>query len=147
MSSENRFTMLSAVHVFLMRGDNVLLLRRFNTGYEDGNYSVVAGHLDGNERVLEAAMRETREEAGVELDPAAMRVAGIMHRLSNDERIDFFVTAEQWTGEITNAEPHKCDDLRWFATDDLPANVIPYIRRAIILTGDGVWFDSFGWDG
>ena len=41
----NRFSLPSAVHLFLLRGDEVLLLRRYNTGYEDGKYSVVAGHL------------------------------------------------------------------------------------------------------
>ncbi|MCA9833820.1 MAG: NUDIX domain-containing protein [Thermomicrobiales bacterium] len=144
--SGDRFTFLAAVHVLLMRGNKVLLLRRFNTGYEDGNYSVPAGHLDGDEQVIDAAIRETREEAGVELDPVFSRVAGIMHRISNDERIDFFVVAEKWAGEIHNAEPHKCDDLCWFSTDNLPENVVPYVRRAIELTGDGVWFESFGWE-
>ena len=35
-----------AVHLFFLRDDQILLLRRFNTGYEDGKYSVVAGHLE-----------------------------------------------------------------------------------------------------
>ena len=40
----DRFTVPVAVHLFLRDGDRILLLRRFNTGYEDGNYSVIAGH-------------------------------------------------------------------------------------------------------
>ena len=44
-----RFRMVVAVHLFLLQNGNILLLRRFRTGYEDGNYSVIAGHLDGSE--------------------------------------------------------------------------------------------------
>jgi len=46
----------SACHLFLRRDDQILLLRRFNTGYEDGNYSVIAGHIAHGEDVI-AAMR------------------------------------------------------------------------------------------
>jgi 8-oxo-dGTP diphosphatase len=89
--SKNRFTMPVAVHLFLLKGTEILLLRRYNTGYEDGNYSVPAGHLDGNEEVLSAAIREAKEECGIDIRPEDLYVAGIMHRRSADERIDFFV--------------------------------------------------------
>jgi 8-oxo-dGTP diphosphatase len=143
--TEQRFQLKAAVHLFLLRDNELLMLRRFNTGYEDGKYSVVAGHLDGGEEVKTAAIREAREEAGIELDPSALEVVGVMHRKSNDERVDFFVTARQWSGVIENREPDKCDDLRWFDLDNLPANTIPYIRRAVDQFQQGKWFDSYGW--
>jgi 8-oxo-dGTP pyrophosphatase MutT (NUDIX family) len=96
------FKVVAAVHLFLIRDGQVLLLRRFNTGYEDGQYSVIAGHLDGGEEVTAAMRREAREEAGIELAPEDLRVVGIMHRKSTEERIDFFLTATEWAGEITN---------------------------------------------
>ena len=72
-------------------------------------------------------------------------VVQVMHRLTDDERIDFFLRASVWTGEIKNMEPHKCDDLAWHPIDDLPDNLIPYVRRAIDNYRKGIWFDSFGW--
>jgi 8-oxo-dGTP diphosphatase len=140
-----RATFISAVHLFLIRENQVLLLRRCNTGYEDGNYSVPAGHLDGGEQVIEAASREAGEEVGVEISPHDIDVVGVMHRVSDDERIDFFVACSQWSGEPRNLEPEKCDELRWANLDDLPENVIPYVRRAIETYRAGRWFESFGW--
>lgn len=134
------------VHVVFFRRGDVLLLRRFNTGYEDGNYSVPAGHLEGEETVVQAAIREVREEIGVELAQDEVTVAGTMHRKSGDERVDFFVIASSWTGEPSNCEPEKCDELRWYARDALPANTIPYIRRALQNCSSGrLWFEEFGW--
>jgi 8-oxo-dGTP pyrophosphatase MutT (NUDIX family) len=120
--------------------------RRFQTGYEDGNYSVVAGHLEGNETVAVAASREALEEVGIEISPDDVRVVGVMHRRSTDERVDWFVLCERWAGEVRNTEPTKCDELRWVDPDRLPRNTIPYVRRAIDNFRAGRWFDSFGWD-
>lgn len=52
------------VHILLLEADNLLMLRRFNTGFEDGNFSLVAGHLEGDETVHQAAVREIAEEVG-----------------------------------------------------------------------------------
>jgi 8-oxo-dGTP diphosphatase len=133
------------VHMFFFRGEQVLLIRRYRTGYMDGHYSVPAGHLDGNEPVRLAAVREAREEIGVRLDPQDIAFAGVFHRREGDERVDFFVHVRRWSGEPVNAEPEKCDELRWAEVDDLPENTIPYVRRAIENFRAGVPFEEFGW--
>ena len=129
--SKKRFQMPVAVHLLLIRKGKILLLRRFNTGYEDGNYSVVAGHLDGNEDVKSAMIREAREEAGIDIKPNNIQIVGVIHRKSEGERIDFFLAADSWYNEIVNMEPKKCDDLSWLEIDNLPINIIPYVKRAI----------------
>ena len=134
-----------AVHLFIFRGEQVLLLRRFNTGYEDGNYSIPAGHLDGGEPVRAAMVREAREELGVEIAPRDLVFAGVFHRKSDDERVDFFLAARQWSGTPQNKEPDKCDQIKWFPVDALPENVIPYVRRALENYLAGISFDEFGW--
>lgn len=134
-----------AVHLFFIRQRQVLLLRRFNTGYEDGNYNVVAGHVEAGETVTQAAVREAEEEVGVTITLQDLDVVQVMHRKSEDERVDFFILIKQWSGEIFNHEPQKCDDLAWFALDRLPANIIPYVKRALENYRNAIFYSEFGW--
>ena len=134
-----------AVHLLLVRDGQILMLRRYNTGYEDGNYSVVAGHIDSGEEFKTAMIREAREEAGIEISSGDLAVMGVMHLKEDEEYIYFFLHTSHYFGQVVNMEPHKCDDLSWFDIDDLPPNTIPYVRRAIQNYRDGVWFDSLGW--
>ena len=139
MNQRARFPV--TVHLFFFRGDQILLIRRFNTGFADGQYSVPAGHLDGQE----AAVREALEEVGVQIEEGDIHYSSVMHRLEGDERVDFFVHVQNWDGEIVNAEPEKCDEICWVNVEELPANTIPYIRRALQNHQDGIKFDEYGW--
>ena len=121
-----RFKTVTAVHLFLIHNAKILLLRRFQTGYEDGNYSVIAGHIEGDEEIVAAMAREAWEEVSIRIQPEQLEVIGVMHRKAMDERIDFFLSADTWEGEIVNAEPTKCDEVAWFDLDKLPVNTIPY---------------------
>lgn len=133
-------------HTFLLRSGSVLLLRRANTGFEDGNYGPVGGHLEGGESVKQTAIRECREEIGVEIDQADLKVVGVTHYNSpTGEGIDFFLSTSQWRGEpYPRAE---CDDLQWCPLNALPENTIPFVRRAIEHhLRSGLWFDEIGWE-
>jgi len=143
MSQRARFPV--TVHLFFLRANQILLIRRFQTGYADGQYSVPAGHLDGNETVIAAAAREAQEEVGVQIEPQDIHYSSSMHRLEGDERVDFFVYVQKWDGEPINAEPDKCDELLWTDVNTLPPNTIPYIKKALHNHRNGIKFDEFGW--
>ena len=141
-----RTTIVSAVHLFLVENDQILLLRRFNTGYGDGQYSVIARHLDGGEDVYSAMAREAKEEAGIDICRKSLEIVHCMHRQTeNDERVDWFFTCHKWNGEITNMEPHKCDELRWVGINDLPNNMVDYVGEAIANYKNGIKFSVYGW--
>jgi len=135
-----------AVHLFLLEDNKILLLKRFNTGYEDGNYSVIAGHIDGGEDVFHAMLREAKEETGIDIALHDLKIVQVMHRKKScEERIDYFFTCSNWSGNVGIMEPNKCDELLWVDMDNLPDNTIDYIRAAIDNYKADIPFSIFGW--
>lgn len=138
-----------ASYLLLIRDEKVLLLRRYNTGYRDGDYSVPAGHVEPGESFTKTMLREAAEEIGVTLKEADIKISHIMHRMNeykDRESIDTFFIAKEWTGEPKNTEPDKCDDLSWFSLSELPENTIPYIRKAIEDSLQGNLYSEYGWN-
>ncbi|MBW2273679.1 MAG: NUDIX domain-containing protein [Deltaproteobacteria bacterium] len=141
----------ATAHVLLLRGDEILLLRRLDRTGEEGPYDLVAGRLDGGETVTQAAMRSAFEEVGVTLAADRLRVAGVMHRLSEDEQlpagehIDFFVVASEWSDKPRNRQPERCSEMHWFALDALPRTLVPFVRAGIENHRRGVSYSEFGW--
>jgi 8-oxo-dGTP diphosphatase len=140
-----RFKLVPESHLILVRDQEVLLLRRSGTDYEDGKLSVVAGHMDGGETAREAICREAREEAGIELAPDDLAFAQIVHRADRGERVSFFFAATRWQGEVRNMEPHKASELAWFPLDRLPDDMVTYVRQAIERWRRGELYGESGW--
>lgn len=132
-----------SVHLIFRRENFVLMLRRHKTGFCDGMYSVPAGHVMSTETILQAAVRESQEEVGLEISPKDCTVTGVMFRRSTEARIDFFIDVAEWIGEPRNLEPDKCIDVAWFPKFKLPSNTIPYVRQALIKNNQLLWFEEY----
>lgn len=132
---KSRFTQIVAVHLFLIKNKKIFLARRLNTGYEDGNFSVPAGHVDKNESCLEAMIREAKEEIDIEVQRSDLKLVHVMHRKKDNEfRVDFFFQCSKWSRDLKISEEDKCDKIGWFSFDALPKNLIPYVKQAIAQT-------------
>jgi len=147
--TKERLKLIPSVYLVLMEDNKILLSRRYNTGFHDGEYSFPAGHLRGEDETLRQAMvREAREEVGIEVDIADLELVHVMHRKqqgpTNERRINLFFVAKRWTGEPRIMEPNKCDDLQWFKLDDLPNNTISYIEQAINCFRNGTRYSEYG---
>ncbi|WP_449434433.1 NUDIX hydrolase [Pseudomonas putida] len=138
------------LHLVLREGRNVLLSLRSGTGFADGNYGLVAGHLEADETLVQGMCREAREEIGIEIAEQELLLFHVMHNRSTNDRLAFFFECRKWAGEPINREPEKCAELRWVALDALASieNQVAYVRSALRHIDDGVMYSSFGgWHG
>jgi 8-oxo-dGTP diphosphatase len=129
-----RHRIVPAVYVIFRKGNEVLLLKRANTGYRDGWYSLPSGHIEPNENPTQAAIREVAEEVGVAIKRQDLQFAHVQHRMAEEkdhERVDYFFQVRKWQGEVANAEPDKCDELKWSTIDTLPSNVVPEVASVL----------------
>ena len=132
--TKERFKIRFAVYLVGRRGDEVLLSKRQGTGWKDGWFSLVAGHVDGGDPPEHPMAREAKEEAGIDISPQDLRQVYTMHRLGADpadEYIDLFFECTKWQGEVTNTEPEKCGELRWTSINELPEETLDYVRVAL----------------
>lgn len=144
---QEKFRAIPSVYLVLQRDDGkVLLLLRKNTGFCDGQYGLPAGHVDGEETLHQAMVREAKEEAGINIDEQDLKLMHTMHRFCGDhERLDFFFLCKAWQGEPTNIEPHKCEELSWHSLECLPSNVIDYYQQMFNEHKKGNALSYFGW--
>lgn len=139
----DKYRVLVGVHLVLLDADGrVLLGRRRDTGFGDGLFHVPAGHLEAGESAVAGLIREAREEVGIEIDAGDVEFAHVLH---SAERVQMFFTVRRWRGAVTNCEPEKCSELRWFDVAALPTEIVEYCRAGLgsVLTGRA--FSEFGW--
>jgi 8-oxo-dGTP pyrophosphatase MutT (NUDIX family) len=145
MTKNEKNIVLPAVFLIIRKDDEVLLLRRFNTGFQDGQYTFPSGHVERNESPLTAVSREAKEEAGIDVALTDIKFEQVLYRPGYNikgtgfdkeqiERVDFFFSTTRWKGEPRVCEPNKCDDVRWFPLAALPKNTFP-----VVTCGEGIF--------
>lgn len=108
--------------VFVNDEGKVLLLKRKNTGYYDGGYSLPAGHVEDGELCSQSLQHEMKEELGIEIDVQGIKPFHTIHKLDDLRQyfdVGYIITERQ--GEIINGELDKCETLEWFSPDQIPA--------------------------
>lgn len=146
----SRHTVIPAVWMIVMNEkDQVFMLRRANTGWRDGWWTVPAGHVEKEEGPTGAAIRELKEEAGIIAKPEDISDP-LVYFYPEDERINervsVFFAVRTYQGEPSNVEPQKADAAQWFDVDELPELVPPLLRRAFKDFRDGVRYSERYYD-
>ena len=129
---EERFKVSMTVGLILINKENeILLMKRCNTGYMDNKYDLVAGHLEKNESLSCAMIREAKEEIGIDICSKDIEFVCAIRRGDNDTYVNNYFKCNKYEGSIENLEKQKCSELKWFDINNLPRNIIPNDKRAI----------------
>ena len=125
MIKSHGHSLIPAVWVILTNDkDEYFLLRRANTGWEDGTFTVPAGHIESMESPRKAGIRELYEETGVVALEKDLRFCHVLFNKSMDgsgtERVNIFFTLKKYTGSPSVAEPEKASEGGWYHKDSLP---------------------------
>lgn len=125
-----------------LNGDlEVLLALRKNTGYHDGEYELPGGHVDAGEDIIQAMIREAKEELLIEIEEKDLKIAHIIHHYSKD-RINFILTTDSYKGIPQIGEPDQCENLEWFSINKLPSNTMPKVRIILENINNGIFYSK-----
>jgi len=118
-----------AVAVIVLNGGKVLLGQRTGTNGR-GTWCFPGGKIEPGELVVEAAKRETLEEAGV----AALNLdfAGYVDTPYPPSQfwLTLYFRCTEFSGEPSAPEPHKIGGWAWFSKDDLPSPLFGHTQAA-----------------
>jgi len=109
------------VGVIIRRGDEVLLIRRAGV-HGAGTWSTPGGHLELGETPEQCAVREAREETGVEVHD--IRFRAVTNDVFGDDArhyVTLWMEGRYLTGEPAVGAAYEMSQVGWFRWDRLPA--------------------------
>jgi ADP-ribose pyrophosphatase YjhB (NUDIX family) len=117
-----------AAGVLVVHDDKVLLVRR-RMNPRQGMWTFPAGFVDFDEDPAEAAVRECREETGLEVE-----VTGLLDLIAGREHARGADIVIVYCARLVGGEPRAGDDVDWvafFAPDELPPLAFRATRAAL----------------
>ena len=125
----------SAVYGILRKDNKILLMRRFNTYYKDGFFTLPAGHIDKDQLPKEAMLRELQEETELSCDLESIIPIHVMYRICDSGRtyVDYYFEIKKYKGKLENKEIDKCDQIDWYDMENIPDNTIENVKIALDL--------------
>ena len=142
---EERYKSAIVVDLMLTRENSekkeILLALRKNTGFCDGEYELPGGHVEIDEDLLDAMIREAKEELNINLKREDLKIEYILHHYKGN-RIKFIISAKKFEGSIQIGEPDKCEKIDWFDIENLPENTEKKARKVLNEIRNGIFYDN-----
>ena len=107
------------VGVTIFKDGKVLMAKRKGS-HGAGDYSFPGGHLEHLESFEDCAVRETREECGLEIKNIKFLYLTNITKFAPKHYVHIGLVADWASGEPQNLEPEKSEKWEWFDPDNLP---------------------------
>ncbi len=117
------------VGVMILKEGKVLLTKRKGS-HGAGEYSFPGGHLEYMESFEECAIREVREECGLEIQNLRFSFLTNVKKYAPKHYVHIGMIAEWKSGEPQTLEPDKAEEWRWYSLDGLPEPLFEFCRLA-----------------
>lgn len=150
MSYETQRPHIASYVIFKNDKGEVAFVMRSNTSWMNNHYSLPAGKVEVGEPYFKGAIREAKEEVGAVVTEKQLKHVLTMHRYTKGnhapEWVDVFFEAQEWSGELINAEPDMHSSLDWLDPNNLPENMLPMINSAFEAITKGETYVELGWE-
>ena len=125
-----KFSVSLKARLFVQDHGKLLLLKQ--TKPNGGNYSLVGGTIERSEFAIETLIRESREEAGIELSEDDLELVHVLHKRSKKRhRIVLYFRAYHYGGEPESKELQKFENVEWWSLKALPRNLTGTVRHVL----------------
>lgn len=120
---------LVGVGVMVFRSGSVLMTRRKGS-HGAGEYSFPGGHLEHGETFEQCAVRETREETGIEIKNLRFLYLTNSRFYLPRHYVHIGMVSDWAHGEPRAMEPEKAEEWKWYALDALPEQLFGFCALA-----------------
>ncbi|MEZ5039682.1 MAG: NUDIX hydrolase [Saprospiraceae bacterium] len=118
------------VRLILYDRGKILLLKQ--TKPNGGNYTLVGGNMEKGEYAKQTLIRESFEEAGINLKKKDLTLVHVLQKNNAvEQRLTLYFKAYRWEGKLQAKEPWKFKTVKWFSLDALPPNLTPTVRHVL----------------
>jgi 8-oxo-dGTP diphosphatase len=119
------------VGVIITKGEHVLLLRRVNV-HGAGSWSTPGGHLEFGESPEECAIREAKEETGVDIAEVRFRaITNDVFEAEGMHYITIWMEGRHLAGEPAIEAAYEMTEVGWFPWDALPEPLFLPLRNLL----------------
>lgn len=119
----------TAVVILNKKKNKVLFGKRINC-FASGTYGVPGGRTHEDEKLIDSAKRELKEETG--LISKNIRYLGVVRDVYFDHTfVHFAFLCSQYEGSVKTMEKDKCAGWKWYSFKKLPKNTFPPHKKAV----------------
>ena len=122
---------LVGIGVIILNAQGKVLIGK-RKGSHAPYYSIPGGHLELGESFEVAAIKEIKEETNLTIiNPKVICVTNNLdtYKLENKHYVSVILIADNFSGNLKNMEPEKCEGWQWCNPNNLP---IPHFEASEI---------------